>query len=163
MTIPLIILAILSVVTGLWNMNGGFTEFLEPGHHFVMHWDLAIISLAVASAGILFGVLIYGVRVISAEALGSALKPLHTLVSNKYYLDDLNDLIVKYVVIGISSIVHWIDQKIIDGIVNGVGRVTVWLGGEMSQLETGRLQNYALGAFGGAVVIVFVIYFSGVQ
>ena len=47
----------------------------------------------------------------------------------------------------------WFDVKIIDGIVNGVGTVTQRVGDDVRQIQTGRVQNYALGIAIGLVVI----------
>ncbi len=47
----------------------------------------------------------------------------------------------------------WFDVRIIDGVVNGVGAVTQRVGDDVRHIQTGRVQNYALGIAIGLVVI----------
>jgi NADH-quinone oxidoreductase subunit L len=56
----------------------------------------------------------------------------------------------------VANGVMWFDVKIIDGIVNGVGDVTQSVGDRIRQVQTGRVQNYALGIALGLIVIAAV-------
>ena len=53
----------------------------------------------------------------------------------------------------------WFDVKVIDGIVNGVGAVTQRVGDDVRHIQTGRVQNYALGIAIGLIVIAGLFIF----
>jgi NADH:ubiquinone oxidoreductase subunit 5 (subunit L)/multisubunit Na+/H+ antiporter MnhA subunit len=73
---------------------------------------------------------------------------------NKWWFDDLNHLL--FVVVGgrVAAAVWWFDRVIVDGAVNGVGRVTVGAGRGLRRVQTGRVQNYALGIAIGLIVMI---------
>ena len=50
----------------------------------------------------------------------------------------------------------WFDVKVVDGVVNGVGAVTQRVGDGVRHIQTGRVQNYALGIAIGLIVIAAV-------
>ncbi len=50
-----------------------------------------------------------------------------------------------------------VDIGIIDGAVNGVGRVTKWVSGELRQIQTGYVRTYALTFLVGVVLVIVVI------
>ena len=53
----------------------------------------------------------------------------------------------------------WFDVRVIDGVVNGTGAVTQAAGDRIRHVQTGRVQNYALGIAIGLVVIVGLFIF----
>ena len=59
---------------------------------------------------------------------------------------------------GLSVLVMWFDRNVIDGIVNGIGRVASRSGRGLKYLQTGNVQWYAVGLFVGvlALAIVFI-------
>ena len=67
--------------------------------------------------------------------------------------DELNHLL--FIVIGgkIAAALWWFDRTIVDGTVNGVGALTRGAGGGLRQVQTGRVQNYALGIAIGLIVM----------
>jgi NADH-quinone oxidoreductase subunit L len=73
--------------------------------------------------------------------------------SNKWWFDDLNNLL--FVVWGgkLAAGVFWFDRVVIDGTVNGVGTVTTGAGTMLRQIQTGRVQNYALGIALGLIAM----------
>jgi NADH:ubiquinone oxidoreductase subunit 5 (subunit L)/multisubunit Na+/H+ antiporter MnhA subunit len=78
---------------------------------------------------------------------------LYTASLNKWYFDDLNNLIFYRFGGVVANSVMWFDVKIIDGVVNGVGSVTQSVGDGIRHVQTGRVQNYALGIAIGLIVI----------
>src|SRR5439155_10643809 len=72
---------------------------------------------------------------------------------NKWWFDDLYHLL--FVVIGgrIADGLRWFDVHVIDGAVNGVAVVTVRTGGRIGRIQTGQVQNYALGIAVGLVLM----------
>jgi NADH-quinone oxidoreductase subunit L len=53
----------------------------------------------------------------------------------------------------IAAAMWWFDREVVDGTVNGIGRVTVGTGRGLRQVQTGRVQNYALGIAVGLIVM----------
>src|SRR5678816_1544322 len=152
MTWPLVILAIGSIFTGwlgapeyLWGNR--WDHWLEPifgvqEHHGAVSTELAVtfITLAVVAAGIYLAYSLYG----KPRAQGAA-KPtglLYDLSLNKYYIDELYDVIFVRPFTAMSQFfASIVDPWVIDGAVNGVaatarGVSTIWRG-----LQTGNVQH----------------------
>jgi NADH-quinone oxidoreductase subunit L len=109
-------------------------------------------------------------------------KGVWTLVYNKYYVDELYEVIVLRPAARVAGALSWFDGKILDGLVhavaavtkgfanldgaidkyvvdgavNGVANAIGWAGGILRHVQTGRIQTYLYGALGGALVVVLV-------
>lgn len=120
---------------------------------------IAAISSAVAVLGIALAYLIYGRRAISAETLGSALRPAHTLLYRKYYMDELYEtLIVKRLFYGwLAYGLDWVDRSVVDKIVYFCGWLGANTGTAIRQAQTGQLQAYAMGISVG-ILIIFAFF-----
>jgi NADH-quinone oxidoreductase subunit L len=93
------------------------------------------------------------------EALRARLGPLPRIVEQKYYMDVLaEDILVRRVLYGgIGRALELIDTYVIDGVVNGLGRVAR-LGGDMLRRSTvGQQQAYSSLLLAGTVVAVVVL------
>ena len=86
------------------------------------------------------------------------LRFLHRLTLHKFYIDDLYDLLIRYVVLGISHIEAAFDAYVVDGIVNGVAQAVTGLGRSVRHVETGKVQAYMVGFFGGLAVLAIVVF-----
>jgi len=171
MVAPLVILAVLAVVSGLWNVTGSFGAFMGHGetHGFiegffgVLTHPLPWISLILAGLGILLAYAIYSARWLSAERIGSLFKPIYTLLSRKYWLDELyENVIVKTVLLkGLFAVFQLFDTKAVDGAVNGVASGVIAGGRAARQTQTGQLQLYGLFIGIGVAVIAIVIFLLG--
>ena len=96
---------------------------------------------------------------ITAFVQGNAvLRVLHRILLRKYYIDELYDLLIKYVVLGISHIEAAFDTYIVDGLVNGVAQLITTSGRDLRHVETGRVQAYMVGFFGGLAVLAIVVF-----
>ena len=122
-----------------------------------------------------------------ATALARVFKPLHVLLEHKFYFDELYGLVLvggtlaikgvsyafdKYVIDGLVNLsafvterLSWlsgnlVDQGVVDGAVNGVGRGTWTLGGLARSPQVGRVRNYVLFAAGSAAVVVLWMAFK---
>ena len=67
----------------------------------------------------------------------------------------LSALYLLFIVIGgrIANALWWFDREVIDGTVNDVGRATIGAGRGLRRVQTGRVQNYALGIALGLIVM----------
>jgi NADH-quinone oxidoreductase subunit L len=168
MIAPMVVLAVLAVVSGFWNVNGQFGAFMghhahAPGFFGVLTHSLPLMSLAVAGAGILMAYAVYGARWLSAERIGAMFKPLYTLFLRKYWLDELYEgIIVKLALLkGLFAGLQQIDTYGVDGAVNGVADVTVAGGRALRHAQTGQLQLYGLFIGIGILAIILCLYFFG--
>ena len=125
---------------------------------FGIDGGLILISMAVAVAGVLGAWYLFGFfklhpREALVQAYTQRLRPLYTASKNKWYFDELNDLL--FVRIGglVAAALWWFDRAVIDGTVNGVARLTQGAGGEIRRIQTGHVQNYALGIAAGLIVM----------
>lgn len=168
MVVPLVALAIPSIIAGWW--NGGFTNLLVGNSASHANWltpftdILTPIGIVVAVVGILLAWLMYGVQVIPAKAIATnpVVRPFYALLAHKYYIDEFYAWVIKYIVLGLSNGAALFDKYVVDGIVNGVARGVRGIGDVTRRTETGALQNYGAAIFGGALIIVLVLfYFTG--
>jgi NADH-quinone oxidoreductase subunit L len=92
---------------------------------------------------------------VDASKIGVPTNPLHKLLLNKYYVDELYDaLIVKPIYRLCLWCAQIFDVKVIDGLVNGVATAVVAWALGLRRLQTGYVMNYALGMLVGAVALV---------
>jgi NADH-quinone oxidoreductase subunit L len=181
MTIPLVLLAIPSVLLGLflglplgdstlhhW-LEPVFAEAVELLHHdeaayalFGIDGALIIASVGIAAVGIviawrLFGVELPGLRRAPdperVRALSARVPFLYRASLNKWWFDELNDLLFIRIGGRVAAAIWWFDREIVDGIVNGLGAVTRASGRGLSRVQTGRVQNYALGIALGLIAM----------
>jgi NADH-quinone oxidoreductase subunit L len=185
MTTPLWILAFFAVFIGFVG-----APFLgNPFHHFIHFEDLeavpfdvllAVGSLMIAGAGVLAAAVVYHWKIVSSESLRKAAGPLYTLVANKYYFDELYQIVFVngamaigralrtfdvYIVDGIVNLFGLLglvlarlyrvfDQYVVDGIVNLVGWIAKTAGGWLRYVQTGRAQNYLLAIALGVIIVL---------
>jgi len=181
MTWPLILLAIPSVLLGLvlglplgnsvlqgW-LGPVFEEATTALHHaeggyqlFGIDGALLVASVAVAAIGIAVAWRLFGVelgsfrRRANPEAVRSisARAPfLYRASLNKWWFDDLNDLLFIRIGGRVAAAAWWFDREVIDGTVNAIGAITRQTGRGLSRVQTGRVQNYALGIAIGLIVM----------
>jgi NADH-quinone oxidoreductase subunit L len=167
MTIPLIVLAALTVVAGLAvgipsSHGTPFARFLSPvlpldeGEHSAgVAFTLLVLSALVAIAGAALAWFVYGRMPVRAASIGVARNPLHKLLLEKYYVDELYDALFVKPIYHLSLwLARIFDPIVIDGMVNGVASlVTGWARG-MRRVQTGFVMNYALAVVLGAVAVV---------
>ena len=183
MTIPLILLAIPSVFLGMYLGlplgDSRITQWLEPifaEGEAILHGGaeepayqlfgidgvLIIASVTIATIGMilawrLFGVQLGPIRMPSrperVRELTARAPFLYRASLNKWWFDDLYHLL--FMVIGgrIAAAIWWFDREVIDGTVNAIGTGTIDAGRGLRQVQTGRVQNYALGIAIGLIVM----------
>ena len=181
MTVPLILLAIPSALLGLaigWPPESGLLhQWLEPTfegasqtlglHHEAFQFagidgTLLIIGAAAGALGVAVGIWFFGLfglseRRVTVKRVTDALRPLYTASLNKWWFDDLNDLIFVRFGGAVAQALWWFDVRVIDGTVNGIAALTQGTGRGIRQIQTGRVQNYALG-IAAALLVMAVTY-----
>jgi NADH-quinone oxidoreductase subunit L len=117
---------------------------------------LMIVSSLIAILGIGLAWFIWLKRRAIAESMARSFAPLHRLLLNKYYVDEIYDASVVQPIKAVSHEGLWrgFDVGIIDGAVNGVGAVVDGSAAVLRRLQTGSVRAYAGSIFLGAVTIV---------
>jgi NADH:ubiquinone oxidoreductase subunit 5 (subunit L)/multisubunit Na+/H+ antiporter MnhA subunit len=183
MTVPLILLAIPSLLLGMalglpfgantiasWLkpvfeggqalLHGGteeaaFSLFGIDGTLILASVTVAVVGIVIA--GRLFGAEIGRLRVTArperVRELAARVPFLYRASLNKWWFDDLYHLL--FIVIGgrLAAAIWWFDREVVDGTVNAVGRGTIEAGLGLRRIQTGRVQNYALGIAVGLIVM----------
>jgi len=171
MVAPMVILAVLAVVSGFWNVTGHFGAFMGHGetHGFIeglfhpFTQVLPWLSLILAGLGILLAYAMYGTRWLSAGKIGSLFQPFYILFSRKYWLDELyEDIIVKKVMLGgLFAGSEAFDRRGVDGVVNGVADGVRAGGRAIRRVQTGQLQLYGFFMGIGLLAIIICVYVFG--
>jgi NADH-quinone oxidoreductase subunit L len=204
LTVPLIVLAVASVGAGFLNAEPlgieKFRDWFEAGVSLpaLQHADFdtikAVISVGIAVIGIGIAAYLWFQR----EELGpfrgftqrnAAARVGYRFLENKYYLDDLYENVIvggikgpvarasywvnQHVIDGVVNAIgrgtavaaretyDVIDQKVVDGAVNGLAETTGETGGLLRYVQSGRVQRYALTLFaavGALSLAIWLVY-----
>jgi NADH-quinone oxidoreductase subunit L len=182
----LVALASVTVVAGLVGspqlgaVFGKWVYFQELEEALFVPW-VALLSTLAAAGGILIGYALY--RDYRERDPLTSLGGAYTLVSNKFYLDDIYwKGIIRPVRDNLSAAVYWTNQNIldaavngaaafaralgrgvrrfddtvIDGIVNGLANIAGFTGGLLRYIQSGNVQRYAAFLFTGVVVLAII-------
>ena len=173
MTIPLMVLAALSVVGGLlglpefWHQTNWIGEHLSP---IILHkdfttlshdteWTLMGIAVASACAVIYFAHSMFITNKVLPVDSEDKLKPWQKLVANKYYVDEFYDAVIRKPLDVISTAFYkFFDLQIIDGIVNSVGNAVTGIGSGIRLLQTGNIGFYVVSMVLGVVLILLFTF-----
>lgn len=165
MTIPLVLLAILSVVGGYVGLPPVISE-----HHSLAHYLSPVVQnfevqhLSHATEWMLMGISVTLILVMIAVAFNITKKPnfkentgLAKVLENKWYVDELFDTVIAKPIIGLANLLdRVVERKGIDGAVNGVGRFVNWGSSKMRLLQNGQVGTYIFGMVIG-VILLFVV------
>ncbi len=156
MQLPLIILAVLATVSGLIGFFGGFGEWVYFSHPVYSHLDLAVagISTIISVLAFVFAWLVYGNKIISADKIAQKMGFVYTITYHKYYIDEFYAIIRQIFLDGIGKIMYIIDICIIDGIVNGLSALILFLSKTMGKWQTGQVQKYVAVFFVGTLMFL---------
>ena len=126
---------------------------------------LILISVGVAAIGIVAAWWLFGIRwlfirrdpqpdrVAAITDSSPVTRFLYRASLNKWWFDDLNDLLFIRIGGRAADAMWWFDRTVVDGAVNGLGYVVTDAGRGLRRIQTGRVQNYALGIALGLIVV----------
>jgi NADH-quinone oxidoreductase subunit L len=203
MTLPLVVLSFFAVTAGWVGIPKHFPGLggLVPNwfEHFVgqmvaneaeMEFSIVplLTSLVVALGGLYIGWLVYrNVKAGQEDPLKSALGSVHTVLQNKFYVDEFYEKVFIKPAVWVSEVFTsiWMDKKVIDGFLHGVawlflemGKLIrkyfdVWVineggdalaegvmktGGALTKIQTGRVQQYLATSIASIAVIGAIVY-----
>ena len=157
MAIPLMILAVFSVFTGLIP----FSEFISSDNKpFEMHIDMVVASLSVVAAivGIVVAYTMYFKDSDKPTAVAARLKGLYTASLNKFYLDEVWMFITKKVIFNcVSRPIAWFDRHVIDGTMDNIANVTQKASHRVRRLQSGQMQRYVAFLVAGTILITILV------
>ena len=177
MVLPMVALGLGAVVLGYlanpqWDMGipkHWITGFLADGlgaalglegHAGTLDFNywIAVVSTVAALSGVGLALAVYIRRDRRVDPLERA-KKVHTLLSQKYYVDTLyEDLAVRKGFFGvIAGTLDWIDRNLVDGIVDLIGWFFRNIGTAIGKLQTGQVQAYATGIAFGILAIILAL------
>jgi len=166
MTIPMILLSIGSVTTGYIFYSGDrLKNFLAPvvdSHHHehethllepIVVTGLAMTAVAI---GVSFAVAKYGRKAIPVSAPTNV--TVWTKVARRDLLqDDFNEAVFMRPGQSLTRVLAFLDKRVVDGAVSGVGAMTLRLAGDLRKTQTGYVRSYALLILLGTVAILTAI------
>ena len=173
MVIPLIVLAFFALVAGYVGLppalsgtheligdflHSGAAPAEDPEHAgLALEWMLLSASILAAGVGAFLAYLLYVLRPELPARISSSASALYSILTNKYYVDEIYDAILVHpLVLGAREFLwKFVDVLIIDGLVNGVGRAVRSLADGLRQMQTGYVRTYAGWILFGGIVIVF--------
>jgi NADH-quinone oxidoreductase subunit L len=163
MTIPLILLAALSLLGGVMLAGDWIVEWLAPvvGEHAheeppIPAFLLTVVVVAVVAAGVALAWFTIGARDVPREA-PVKVSPFTAAARAELYGDAINDVLV---VTPGSRLVEGLvtfDRSVVDGAVMGQAAVMGGLSQQFRRLQTGFVRSYALSLLGGAAVVVLAL------
>ena len=179
-TVPLILLAIPSVIIGFMTIQpmlfGDFFKdaiFVNLERHpgmeelaTLFHGPVAMAlhgltapPFWLALAGVALSYYMYMVNPALPTAIKRAVQPIYTLLENKYYLDWFNENVLARGARGLGNVFWKVgDQAIIDGaLVNGSWKLVGWISSVVRRVQSGYIYHYAFGMILG--VFVLMTYF----
>lgn len=171
MTLPLLILAIPSVLIGLvgtpfanyfeefiFSPTETLEEVVEKAALFnpTEFYTMAGTSVAISLVGITLAALMYLLGKINPVAIAAKVQRLYELSLNKWYFDDIYHRVFVLGLRRLARQVMEVDFRVVDGAVNLTGFFTLVSGEGLKYLENGRAQFYALIVFGAVLGLVIL-------
>ena len=177
MTLPLMVLSVLAVFSGLTLViGGGFSSHVYYGDpyeaHGMVQWSiidhilsssLTYLSVTVGLTGIFFGIIFYkrgpdGNSAFSTDFIRDVwiFKITHTFLSKRLYMSDLFNWFGMRTWDTFAQISDWFDRNIIDGIVNKIASLSLDFSNNARNLTTGFTGHYASLTVGGLGALVLL-------
>jgi NADH-quinone oxidoreductase subunit L len=180
MLIPLVILALLSIIGGwvaapaFWGAPDYFAKFLEPvfaqgsvgnaeaaeATAHALETPLAIVAVVTALLGFAIAFWLYLKQPGKPEQLAKSMRGIYNTLLNKYYVDEIYAALVVNPLLWLSTNVLWqtVDARTIDGTVNGIAEGLTGIGDGVRHTQSGNTRSYAVWVVIGALVIIAIIF-----
>ncbi|MBR5117788.1 MAG: NADH-quinone oxidoreductase subunit L [Muribaculaceae bacterium] len=156
MTVPLIVLALISCVAGFVPF-GDLVTWNGQALETHMNWPIAGASVAIALVGIGLATVMYRKENPLPDKLATMFKGLWTASYRRFYMDELYQFITHKIIFqGISKPIAWFDRMIIDGFFNLMGNVTNSASFGIRKMQSGSVQGYVSYYIIGAMLLAAI-------
>lgn len=156
MTIPLIILALITCVAGFIPF-GNFVSSNGLPYTIHLDWKVAAGSIIVAAISIGIATFLYQKPCDIPQRLADMYARFYKAAYHRFYIDELYLFITKRVIFNcVSRPIAWFDRHIIDGAMNGMASVTERLSLAIRGFQSGQIQQYAFVFLLGTLIIAIV-------
>jgi NADH-quinone oxidoreductase subunit L len=162
MTVPMVILAVGSVAAGgLLVFGGALQNWLAPsvgepveaGLHTIDPTVLTILTLLVVIGGAVGGWLAFGRRPVPVDRPQNV-SPVTVAARRDLYGNAFNEAVLMRPGQWLDRLLVWVDNRGVDGAVNGLAAALGGGSGRLRRLQTGFVRSYALSMLGGSVLVV---------
>lgn len=175
MTVPLMILAALSTFGGFlgvpevlggsnWIKSFLSSVMIPYGEHHVHHLDhpteytLMAASVGAALVMIVFAWIVYGVKKQVPSRNEAEFSAPHKLLYNKYFIDELYDLLFVKPFYFLSKLSHsFLENKIVDGLVNGIGSIIGFGSQSLRTIQNGSVSFYLFLMVMGTTLLLTIV------
>ncbi len=149
MTIPLVVLSVFAALAGFIGSPLKEATGAYEGSQVMM-----LASTMVSLTGLGLAYLIYIRQMALPQSLLMSCQGLKQLLLNKYYIDEIYEVVLVKPILRLCQGSFSFDMKIVDGLVNGVANVTQFCSGVLRRTQTGLVQNYLLVQVFGVVLLI---------
>ena len=162
---PLVVLAVLSVVSGAWGHFAGFGDWIFYGvrEEEAINWSIAGSSIILSLFAMWLAYQIYVEKRWSSFQIARRLGVLYDLSFHAYYIDEIYAFIRELTVDKIGQLALWVDTHIVDGVVHGLGRLTKGLSVLLALPQNGDTQRYVAFFYTGVIALVAYSLFFAVK
>jgi NADH-quinone oxidoreductase subunit L len=160
MWVPMVPLAIGSLIAGFFLASGRLARWLEPSVGALVPVEstttavaVPLLTVLVSAAGVLVAWLVVGrnpVPVVRPERVSVPVAAARA----DLYANAINEAIIARPGTWLTRALVFVDNKGIDGIVNGTAALLGGTSGRLRRLQTGFVRSYALGMLGGGIVVI---------
>jgi NADH-quinone oxidoreductase subunit L len=169
MTIPLIVLSVITVGVGIYTTlagflgwHGSFGSFVTAdGHDYTIHFDttVAAVSTIVALCSIALATYIYkGETQPIADRLYKTFPKLHRAAYKRFYQDEIWQYVTHRIIFRcISTPIAWFDRHIVDGTFNFMAWGANESGESIRSWQSGDVRSYAVWFITGAVALTLIL------
>jgi NADH-quinone oxidoreductase subunit L len=163
MTVPLVVLAALSVGGGALLLSDWIVTWLEPvvGEEVVHEPPLPLLvitglTLVVVVVGVAIAWVMYGRQRVPAQA-PTRVTPLTVAARRNLYGDAVNEALLMRPGQYLTRFLVFFDNRVVDGAVNGLAALVGGGSGRARRLQTGFVRSYALSMLAGSAVVVVAL------
>lgn len=158
MTLPLIILAVISCVAGFIPF-GSFVTY--DGKELITHLDMGVAgtSVVVAVVAIVIATVLYRKENAMPDRIAGSMKILHRAAYRRFYMDEIYQFVTHKIIFGIiCKSIAWFDHTIVDGTMNALAAVTNRASFAIRKLQSGSIQMYVWVYLIGALLLAAVTF-----
>ena len=162
---PMIMLILLTIVSGAWGYFGGFSVWINEGipHHETIDWTVAGTSTVLALIAFAAAYQIYGRHSLRSAMQARSFGFLYRVVYHKFYIDELYGYFRERLVYGTALILKWVDEKIFDNIMIGLGAYALATSDLLTESANGQAQRYVVVFYTGVLILLCYALYWAIQ